>query len=583
MDWQGTSTEANKVVDIAIVKVEATVPVTDPTYGGPVVLNPGGPGGSGVGQVLRGGHHVRTILSAGPSDAEPKHFDVIGFDPRGINNTEPLMICFPDRIEAAIYSLEEEAHGYIGTSDTSFDNLWASKRAVAEGCSKRMAEEGIAKHMSTAPVARDIIEIFERHGEWREAEAKHLLAFPASNPHQSQTDVFARTAWKKDVEPVQYWGFSYGSILGATLSAMYPNRIHRAVLDGVADSHDYMAGGWSTNLRDTDLILVKLAEHCWEGGKAHCPIWDEDGPAVIIGNIQQTITDLKSNPISLSAQGSKGPAMVTYNDLRRLIRDIVYWPLRDFPLTVQVLHDLSTRNGSSLADYAHNLRPRGLGEPLSEQCAKDGPYSPSCFTSQGSSAGLPINWEATYGIACSDGPGDRLDQTKEAFRKYADGIMAQSQLIGAGWAAIQLPCTAWHARPHWRYEGDFRNKTAHPVLFASTTIDPVTPLANAFKMAEGFEGAGVLQQDSEGHSTYSGVSMCSMRALREYFQSGRLPGEVGGLDDDQWGWEGYGKLCEVDVGPLRGYSPKGAVPELPEGETDEELWKAIVGLNRVWP
>ncbi len=41
MDWQGGSAEANKTVDIAIVKVEATVPVTDPMYGGAVVLNPG--------------------------------------------------------------------------------------------------------------------------------------------------------------------------------------------------------------------------------------------------------------------------------------------------------------------------------------------------------------------------------------------------------------------------------------------------------------------------------------------------------------------------------------------------------------
>ena len=41
MDWQGTSSEANKKVEIAIVKVEATVPVTDPTYGGAVAMNPG--------------------------------------------------------------------------------------------------------------------------------------------------------------------------------------------------------------------------------------------------------------------------------------------------------------------------------------------------------------------------------------------------------------------------------------------------------------------------------------------------------------------------------------------------------------
>ncbi len=41
MDWTGTSEEASKTVEIAVVKVEATVPVTDPSYGGAVVLNPG--------------------------------------------------------------------------------------------------------------------------------------------------------------------------------------------------------------------------------------------------------------------------------------------------------------------------------------------------------------------------------------------------------------------------------------------------------------------------------------------------------------------------------------------------------------
>jgi hypothetical protein len=41
MDWTGTSEEASKTVEIAVIKVEATVPVTDPTYGGAVVLNPG--------------------------------------------------------------------------------------------------------------------------------------------------------------------------------------------------------------------------------------------------------------------------------------------------------------------------------------------------------------------------------------------------------------------------------------------------------------------------------------------------------------------------------------------------------------
>jgi hypothetical protein len=41
MDWQSTSPEAFKTVDLAVIKVEATVPITDVTYGGAVVLNPG--------------------------------------------------------------------------------------------------------------------------------------------------------------------------------------------------------------------------------------------------------------------------------------------------------------------------------------------------------------------------------------------------------------------------------------------------------------------------------------------------------------------------------------------------------------
>lgn len=41
MDWLGTSEEAGRAVDLALIKVEASVPVTDASYGGAVVLNPG--------------------------------------------------------------------------------------------------------------------------------------------------------------------------------------------------------------------------------------------------------------------------------------------------------------------------------------------------------------------------------------------------------------------------------------------------------------------------------------------------------------------------------------------------------------
>lgn len=105
-------------------------------------------------------------------------------------------------------------------------------------------------------------------------------------------------------------------------------------------------------------------------------------------------------------------------------------------------------------------------------------------------------------------------------------------------------------------------------------------------MAKGFlgpdgDGSGVLHQDSEGHCTYGSVSICSGRAIRSYFQTGALPGEKGGLREvDEW--DGHGKLCEPDRVPLDGYTAD-TQEGLPKGETDQELWDALVGLNKVWP
>lgn len=307
--------------------------------------------------------------------------------------------------------------------------------------------KGIGMHMDTAPVARDIVEIFERHGEWREVEAQRLMMSMGSFKDAAAQETAVRTAYRPGEEMVQYWGFSYGSILGATLAAMYPERIKRAVLDGVLDSHDYMTGGWTSNLRDTDLLLARLASYCFDGGPTNCAIYHPDGPAVIIDNIQMTLTHLQSHPISVLDVDGQGPQVVTYSTFSAHIREIVYNPLKFFPTTTQILHDLSQGNGTSLASWKLSLRP-DLSIPVPEDCEKDGPYSPSCFTAEDHG-----HTGALMGILCSDAVPDRLNQSREEYMEYAQKIMAQSRLIGARWAALQIPCTAWKARPHWRYDG----------------------------------------------------------------------------------------------------------------------------------
>ena len=60
---------------IALLKVPANVSTSDTAYRGSVLINPGGPGGSGVDIVLELGREAQTIIGTS--------FDVIGFDPRG--------------------------------------------------------------------------------------------------------------------------------------------------------------------------------------------------------------------------------------------------------------------------------------------------------------------------------------------------------------------------------------------------------------------------------------------------------------------------------------------------------------------
>jgi pimeloyl-ACP methyl ester carboxylesterase len=65
-----------------------------------------------------------------------------------------------------------------------------------------------AQYVSTALVARDMLSITRAHGR----------------------------------NKLQYWGFSYGSVLGITYAAMFPNNIQRLVVDGVVDTDNYYAG-----------------------------------------------------------------------------------------------------------------------------------------------------------------------------------------------------------------------------------------------------------------------------------------------------------------------------------------------------
>lgn len=384
-------------------------------------------------QVLKEGKYIQTIISAGP-DADndtAKYFDVISFDPRGVNNTRPTFQCFPDFIERLSFEKELSGYGVPGSSDMAFTNQWTRVRALADSCSKRAIEAGIGEHMSTTSVARDIVEIFERHGEWREQEARNIVGALKTSKRSLPDHV----KYEPGEEMIQYWGFSYGTVLGATLADLYPDRVKRVILDGVVDSFDYYEGGWTSNLHDTDMEIAKFAEYCWMGGPKNCALYDEDGPAFITQRFANITQTLMKHPIGVPETKEHGSDLATYSDLKLFFWTIAYKPLMKFRELAETMAQLEKGNGTALVQERREMSSQ-LKQGLSEQCKKDGPYSNACDPYYDGQRLRMIS----AGVLCSDAE-SQTNMTKEEYWDYVQATMKQSQMMGDVWTTIRLPCT----------------------------------------------------------------------------------------------------------------------------------------------
>ena len=513
LDWQAPKVSRyNQTVALAIIKLPARVSILNATYGGAVITNPGGPGGSGIEHLLSTGNFLQWAV-----DSDSKHFDIVSFDPRGVLHSGPDANCFPNPLTRDLWNIKIHEEGNLDSGNRVVGLQWARAKAFGELC----ANADIGDYMGSASVARDILEIVERI---HEHHYKTLLAAKtelASNNVPAQSPLLGKELDDMGTPMLQYLGFSYGTFLGNTFASMFPDRVKRMVLDGVVDAPDYMAQGWSTNLQDTDKVMAAFYKYCFEAG-SQCPLHDRAGPEAIENSLNEFLQMVQENPIvAVDSSGSLPPDILTYSDIRLFIFMSLYSPVRYFPVLAFLLDQL--RNG----EYDQVLRLMALQTYV--HCPRDN--SSTAFQ-------LLAENEASRAIMCGDGD-DMSNQTLSEFKEYLRLLEAQSSTGGAIWASIRLVCTGWQVRSKWRYTGPFGGNTSKPILWIGNTADPVTPIRNAHNMAKGFPGSVVLQADSVGHcSLFNGPSNCTLEVIRQYFSSGALPE--------------MGTVCPADQKPFDG-------------------------------
>lgn len=244
-------------------------------------------------------------------DRDARYFDIIGFDPRGIGETEPAATCIPDAAAAWSWRLRETEEGILGSSDAALGRLWSKTHAFGSSCKLTLeSEDGpdIKQFMTTAFVARDMLEIVEQHAQYNALEIARATHNVGKRVGCRNTALASYTFGEAKL---QYWGFSYGTLLGSTFASMFPGRIGRAVLDGVVSDWDYHHSLGNGSLVDNEKAMESFYSYCLNSGYEECPLRGNATTVVEIKkNTERILRGLYHSPYILNS--AEGPEVVTY-------------------------------------------------------------------------------------------------------------------------------------------------------------------------------------------------------------------------------------------------------------------------------
>ena len=278
IDW---SDPTGPTFGLAIDRQTAADPAQDE---GPLLINPGGPGGSGVDFALGAASFFNSAIL--------QHFDIIGFDPRGTNRSDPVQ-CSTSLLEQRPFAVPANAADYAA--------MLAYNKKLDADCKANTG--AIFDHVDTASVDRDMDAI------------RAALGAPK----------------------ISYYGVSYGTLIGQEYAELFPDRIRAMVIDSNMDH----------SLSTTPFLVTEAAtdEDSFDQFEAWC---DRGSTCALHGQDVRAIwTELqrRADAGTLTAPGST--QVLTWLDLTALAVNALYGP--DWSSLATELGELYTGKAGNVA------------------------------------------------------------------------------------------------------------------------------------------------------------------------------------------------------------------------------------------
>lgn len=393
---------------------------------GSLLINPGGPGFGGTDYAFLAAQLFDRALL--------ERFDIIGWDPRGTGESDPAIDCIDDYDP---YFTEIDS-----TPETEAERaeLVAKSEDFARQCIG--ANASIIQYVGTNNSARDIDAIRQALGE----------------------------------DQISFFGFSYGSELGATWATLFPDTVRAAVLDGAADPNADALESSLQQMAGFHASLQTFLDRC--AADPGCE-FHNDGDAV--GAFVALMDELDANPVP--AEDGRPPVNrdVATTAVIQAMYSEAYWPALE-----RSLAEAQQGNGSGLLALHDSYYQRRF----------DGTYGNEL--------------EAFQVITCADTAERKsvaeVDAESALFREVAPLLVPEGSV--GGYFCTFLP-EALDPRIEITAAG------AGPIVVIGTTGDPATPFESTVRMAETLEDGRLVVVEADQHTGY-GVNRCVIEIVNDY-------------------------------------------------------------------